>query len=155
MLYFVYRKNNNFFNSDSVNRRFDSVTGLTFFILNIPSAALNIPHKRGGTNANRRVSILTPIPPLSKRFLLSNLPVKTADRRIWRMMAIVRRYLAVSHLRRPLLNQWYLFQPRHNYFIIRIVILFVRLIGITLENTTNSLLYIPGITSLLPFIILR
>ena len=69
-----------------------------------------------------------------------------ADRRIWRMKAIVRRYL---------LNQWYLFQPRHNYFIIRIVILFVRLIGITLENTTNSLLYIPGITSLLPFIILR
>ena len=81
----------------------------------------------------------------SKRFLLSDLPADTTDRRIWRMKTIVRR---------SLLNQWYLFQPRHNYFIIRIVILFVRLIGITLENTTNSLLYIPGITSFLPFIIL-
>ena len=43
--------------------------------------------------ANRRVSILPLIPPLSKRFLLSDLPAEKADRRIWRMMAIVRRFV--------------------------------------------------------------
>ena len=63
--------------------------------------------------------------------------------------------VAVSIVRRSLHDLWHFPQFCRIYFIIRIVILFVRLIGITLENTTNSLLYIPGITSLLPFIILR